>query len=169
MRLKGTIIDLETTGEFDRTYPPWDPRQYTDITPTILGYITDNTLVQHCAEGIEEIPRLLTTLNQTLPTLMHPFYALNTRFEKCIIQNTCGLLPPFMDVRGNLKGSKWEIRHRLNIPTYDDPFNGEGYRCPQEWHRGNYHDCMRHNRACLLIERDIQEHTHRINTQKSNQ
>ena len=33
MRIKGTIIDLVSTGGFDRAYPPWDPRQYASISP----------------------------------------------------------------------------------------------------------------------------------------
>ena len=37
MRMRGTIIDLETIGGFDRAYPPWDPRQYAYISPTIFG------------------------------------------------------------------------------------------------------------------------------------
>lgn len=159
---RGTIIDLETIGDFDRTYPPWDPRQYRDIKPTILGYITGDILVQYCAEGEEEIPTLIDTMKKTLQSLEEPFYALNTSFERCIIENTCRLQPPFIDVRGNLRGSKWTIREQHGTPTYDDPFNGDGYRCIREWQKGNYHECLKHNRACLLIERDINEYSPRI-------
>lgn len=47
MRVKGTIIDLETIGGFDRAYFPWDPKQYASISPTIFGYMTGENLVQH--------------------------------------------------------------------------------------------------------------------------
>ena len=158
MRIKGTIIDLESTGEFDREYPPWDPRQYASISPTIFGYITGETLVQHCAEGEEEIQEIVEIMKDALPRLEKPFYALNCNFEKCVITNTCGQEHPFHDVRERkYRGSKWAIRERLGIPTYGDPFDGDGLRCMLEWHEGNYDDCLRHNRACLLIERDIQE------------
>ena len=163
MRIKGTIIDLETTGEFDRAYPPWDPRQYANISPTIFGYMTGETLVQHCAEGEEQIQDIVDIMKDALPRLEQPFYALNCNFERCVIINTCRQDHPFRDVRENkYYGSKWAIRQRLGIPTYGDPFHGDGLRCMHEWHRGNYDDCLRHNRACLLIERDIQEHTRGI-------
>ena len=164
MRIKGTIIDLESTGRFDRTYPSWDPRHYASISPTIFGYITGETLIQHCAEGEEQIQDIIDIMKDTLPRLEQPFYALNCSFERCVIANTCRQDHPFRDVReGKYHGSKWAIRQRLGIPAYDDPFHGDGLRCIHEWHQGNYHDCLRHNRACLLIERDIQEHARGIN------
>jgi len=163
MRIKGTIIDLESTGEFDRAYPPWDPRQYANINPTIFGYITGETLIQYCAEGEKEILKIVDIMNDALPGLEEPFYALNCNFEGCVITNTCGHIHPFLDVREDkYYGSKWAIREQLDIPTYDDPFHGDGLRCMHEWHQGNYEDCLRHNRACLLIERDIQEHARGI-------
>ena len=158
MRFGGTIIDLETIGPFNRAYPPWDPRHYASVTPTIFGYLTGDTLAQHCAKNTEEIQEIIEIMRDTLPMLEQPFYALNCSFERCIITNTCGQEHPFQDVRENkYRGSKWAIRERLGIPTYDDPFHGDGLRCMHEWHRGNYDDCLRHNRACLLIERDIHE------------
>ena len=166
MRIKGTIIDLESTGEFDRAYPPWDPRQYANISPTIFGYITGKALVQHCAEGEKQIHEIIEIMKEVLPGLEQPFYALNCNFEKSVITNTCGQTHPFQDVRENkYYGSKWAIREQLSIPTYDDPFHGDGLRCMHEWHRGNYDDCLRHNRACLLIERDIQEHARGITSE----
>ncbi len=159
MRVRGTLIDLETTGEFDRSYPPWDPRQYASIRPTIFGYITGDELVQYCAEGEDDLPEIREIMNATLPSLEGPFYALNTFFEGCIIENSCGSQASFVDVRGGIRGSKWDIRRHLGIPTYDDPFHGDGSLCIREWLRGNYDACMVHNRACLLIERDIYEFT----------
>jgi len=163
MRFGGTIIDLETIGSFNRAYPPWDPRHYASISPTIFGYLTGSTLVQHCAEDTEEIQEIIEIMRDALPRLEQPFYALNCSFERCIITNTCKQNHPFRDVRGNkYHGSKWTIRQNLGIPTYDDPLHGDGLRCMHEWHQGNYDDCLRHNRACLLIERDIQEHARGI-------
>ena len=163
MRIKGTIIDLESIGGFDREYPPWDPRQYANISPTIFGYITGENLVQHCAEGEEQIQEIVDTMKDALPRLEQPFYALNCNFERCVISNACRQDHSFQDVRENkYYGSKRAIREWLGIPTYDDPFQGDGLRCMHEWHRGNYDDCLRHNRACLLIERDIKEHARGI-------
>jgi len=163
MHMRGTIIDLETIGGFNHAYPNWDPRHYANISPTIFGYLTGDTLTQHCAENTEEIQEIIETMRDTLPGLEQPFYALNCGFERCIIANTCRQDHPFRDIRGDRpRGSKWVIRQRLGIPTYDDPFHGDGLQCIHQWHRGNHRDCLLHNRACLLIERDIQEHARGI-------
>lgn len=151
----GTIIDFETVGGFDGRFPSYDVRHYSGLKPTIFGYITGDVLVQYCAEGHREVPDLIEIISVTIPRLEDPLYALNCRFEGGILKNVCGLEPAMIDVRGPLLGSKWAVREMLGIPTYDDPYEGEGYRCSEGWLAGDYEDCMKHNRACLLIERDI--------------
>jgi hypothetical protein len=159
-KFKGTIIDLESIGDFNYDFPRWKPEHYLGIRPTIFGYLTNDMLVQYCAESESEIPVIVDEMKKTIPKLEEPFYALNTHFESCVILNTCSLEPPFRDVRHyKLSGGKWDIRKFLGFPTYGDPFNGIGYRCLLEWKKGNYYDCLKHNRACLLIERDIYEYT----------
>lgn len=154
---KGTVIDLETTGNFNDAYPSSDVRRYEYHKPTIFGYLTNDILVQYCAEGFEEISRLTRIMDEVLPTLDPPFYALNCYFERGVCTYAGSVIPdPLIDVRGkNPRGRKWDIRARLGIPTYNDPFDGNGYLCKVEWEKGNYLDCLNHNRACLLIERDI--------------
>ncbi len=152
---KGTIIDLETIGEFNRQYPSYDLMHYSTLKPTILGYLCDNTLIQHCAEGLEEISELIDIITKTIPKLPQPYYALNCYFERGILYHGSDLEPEFIDVRGKIRGAKWDIREKLGIPKYNDPFNGSGYTCLLEWKKGNYGQCLAHNRSCLLIERDI--------------
>ena len=161
MQMTGTVIDLETIGEFDRQYHYSDTRQYAKLKPTIFGYLSGNNLVQYCAEGPADISNVVKKMNEILPTLETPFYALNCNFEKGVCTHSCTHTPePLLDVRGgNTFEKKWDARARLGIPTYDDPFNGEGYTCVLEWQKNNYIDCLKHNRACLLIERDILERT----------
>ncbi len=163
-RFAGTVIDYETIGEFDRQYPSQDPRCYAQLKPVIFGYITGETLVQYCAEGPEDIEALVRVMNDKLPRLSPPFYALNCHFERGVSFNSCKFVPdPLLDVRANrYYGPKWAIREELGIPTHSDPFDGDGLRCMREWGLGNYADCLRHNRACLLIERDIQEHAREL-------
>lgn len=163
-RLAGTLIDYETVGEFDWNYSPKDTRHYASIRPVIFGYITNGSLVQYCAEGPEDIEALIRIMNDRLPNLSGPFFALNCHFERGVSTNSCTYVPqPLLDVRGNkYSGPKWTIREQLGIPTYSDPFDGDGLRCMREWELGNYPDCLRHNRACLLIERDIQEYARGI-------
>ena len=161
MRVEGTLIDLETIGEFDRRFHSSDTRYYAQLLPTIFGFITGNELVQYCAEEPSDIPALVTKMNDLLPTFSPPFFALNCIFEQGVCTHKCEFpLDPLIDVRGgNTYERKWDVRARLGISTYNDPFNGDGYKCMTEWEKGNYPDCMKHNRACLLIERDILEHT----------
>jgi len=160
MRFKGTVFDLETIGEFNDKYQSWETERYADHKPTIFGYITNGVLLQYCAEGYREIEKIIRIMNDTLPNLDEPFYVFNCHFERGVCTHSCTNVPVIMiDVRDNkYHGSKWDIREQLGIPTYDDPFDGSGYRCMIEWQNKNYDDCLKHNRACLLIERDIYEH-----------
>jgi len=86
LRLEGTILDVETVGEFDERFSPWDERHYADVQPTILGYLTDDVLVQYCAEGFDEIGKLKEEMSHTIPRLESPLFALNTRFERHILK-----------------------------------------------------------------------------------
>jgi len=43
----------------------------------------------------------------------------------------------------------------LNIENYDDPFFDVGNECRLAWLRGEWDQCIKHNRSCLLKERDI--------------
>jgi hypothetical protein len=160
-KFKGTLIDLETFGSFDQRFSASDSRRYALHKPTIFGYITEDNMVQYCAEGLDDIKNIVTIMNDILPTLDSPFYALNCHFERGVCTHSCSTVPePLIDVRGeNSTERKWDVRARLGIPTYDDPFNGDGYACLLEWQNENYRACLSHNRACLLIERDILEHT----------
>ena len=157
MRVKGTIIDLETIGSMDFSYKAWETEKYLGLKPTIFGYISGDLLVQYCAEGEDEIPVLIKIMDELLPGLDDPYYALNCHFERGVCEaSKCYVPEPLLDVRGHVyRGSKWSIRERLGIPTYGDPFLGDGKRCISEWKKGGYEDCLTHNRACLQIERDI--------------
>lgn len=152
-RLKGTIIDIETTGGFNSQHSPSDSKYYEDLRPTIFGYLTDDLLVQHCAESEKEIDDLIGVMSSV--QFPDPYFALNTRFERNIFIKFCQRDFWINDVRFGIRGSKWDIRERLGIPTYDDPFDGDSAKCDSNWVNGNHEDCLKHNRACLLIERDI--------------
>ena len=47
---EGTIVDIETIGDFSN-YNDDDSRTYSELVPTIFGYITKNKLKILCAEG----------------------------------------------------------------------------------------------------------------------
>ena len=111
--INGTIVDIETIGEFDRQYPSYDLMHYSDLKPTIFGFLTENSLVQFCAEGPDEIAQLIQIIGDTMPKLSEPYYALNCYFERGVLFHVCNLEPEFIDVRGDIKGRKWDIRENL--------------------------------------------------------
>jgi hypothetical protein len=152
-RLKGSIIDIETTGGINFQRSPRDSSFYENLQPTIFGYLSDDLLVQYCAEGENEINNLIDIMSRI--QLDEPCFALNIRFERNILIKFCKRDLWITDVRFGMYGSKWDIRERLGIPTYDDPFDGDSAKCDSTWVVGDYDNCLKHNRSCLLIERDI--------------
>jgi len=158
MKFKGTIIDFETTGDFDNRFSRGDPRSYGDIKPTIFGYLFEDVVVQFCAESIDEITDLLDIISEYLPDLDEPYLALNTAFERHILKKYCDMTPVFTDVRGLgvIASKKW-LRDELGLPDYNDPFDCNGNECRIQWDLGNYDPCIIHNQACLQLERDIYE------------
>lgn len=152
-RLKGTIIDIETTGDIQFQYLSPDSRYYENLKPTIFGYLTKDYLMQYCAEGENEINELATIMAEE--PLDEPYFALNTKFERHFLINFSNRDLWINDVRMGMRGSKWELKEILDIPTYNDPFNGDSSKCDTYWVNGDHSSCIKHNRACLLIERDI--------------
>jgi len=151
---EGTIIDIESIGDFCRGYP--DSREYQDIIPVIFGYIDKNELNIHCAKGIESVDKIKNIIVDTLPNLTKPLYAFNSNFERGSFYHTCGIAITF---HGELDRKKYESKRNavitLGIENYDDPFNDIGNKCKLAWEKGKYKLSMKHNRSCLLKERDI--------------
>jgi len=149
----GTIIDIETIGEFLNQYP--DSRRYKDIQLVIFGYINKHALHISCAKGTEAINELKGKTGKIIDSLERPFYAFNTDFERGVLFYELG---NEIDFNGELQEdheSKANARSYLDIPNYDDPFYDNGYLCMKAWENGEFDRAIAHNRACLLKERDI--------------
>lgn len=150
----GTIIDIETVGDFDRQYG--DSQRYRKIKPVIFGFITRRGLQIYCAVGKESISELIEMIRNTLRGLERPLYAFNADFERGVFFHSLGERIHF---DGELNAVKWESKANacniLGIPNYEDPFNNDGFKCMGAWENGNFHSAVKHNRACLLKERDI--------------
>jgi len=150
---EGTIIDIETIGEFFNQYH--DSRRYKDIQLVVFGFINRYGLHIFCAKGIEAINELKETAKNILNSLERPFYAFSSEFERGVLFYELGMQ---IDFDGELqRGSepKARARKRLGIPNYDDPSYDNGYLCMKAWEAGEFDTTVRHNRACLLKERDI--------------
>ncbi len=150
---EGTIIDIETMGEFLNQYP--DSRRYKDIQLVIFGFINRDGLQIFCAKGIEAISELKGKTKDIIDSLEKPFYAFNTEFERSVLSYELGKEIDFDGELQEGRESKARVVRDLGIPNYDDPFYDRGLWCMNAWHTGELDAAIAHNRACLLKERDI--------------
>ena len=152
--LEGTVIDIETTGEFCRDHV--DSRLYQNIIPVIFGYIYKDALRVLCAERFEDVEELKKNIVQILPQLRKPLFAFNCCFEKGVLFHSCGVVVSFDgELNREMYENKGAAITALRIDNYDDPFYDVGFKCKLAWDRGEYELAIRHNRSCLLKERDI--------------
>jgi len=150
----GTIIDIETIGEFSNEYN--DSRKYKQILPVIFGFIDRNGLSIYCAKNEGSLDKLKNEIPPLLDNLERPFYAFNCHFEMGVFFHSLNKKVLF---ERELNERKYERKSsavsKLNIPQYDDPFNDRGVLCKEAWLQGQIDNAIAHNRSCLLKERDI--------------
>jgi len=150
---EGTIIDIETIGEFHNEH--LDSRRYKGIQLVIFGVINRHVLRIFCAKGIEAISELKGKTGDIIDRLERPFYAFSSEFERGVLFYELGKKIDFDGELQRGRESKAKARKRLGIPNYDDPFYDRGLWCMNAWHNGEFDATIAHNRACLLKERDI--------------
>jgi hypothetical protein len=153
----GTIVDIETIGDFDQKFKNTDDsRFFASLQQTILGIFGRKGIRIFCANGNNNIGILGSLTLQILDKLEHPLFAFNSNFESCVWYHQ---LDKRIDFDGELQGKykefKSNARKSLGIPNYDDPFDDDGKACMLAWENGKYEKAIAHNRACLLKERDI--------------
>jgi hypothetical protein len=152
---EGTILDIETIGEFDRLFP-YDSRHYRNFKQVIFGCIDKDQLHIYCAQNPEGIEKLKLMTSEIFSVLKRPFYAFNCNFESGVWFHHVGIQINF---DGELQGEPFESKKnailRLKIRNYDDPFYDQGQMCIKAWHTRDFEKAIAHNRACLLKERDI--------------
>ncbi|MFA5383046.1 MAG: hypothetical protein WC356_07800 [Candidatus Micrarchaeia archaeon] len=150
---EGTIIDIETIGLFDRNFK--DSRQYKQIKTVIFGFVNKNKLGIYSVDE-DNNEKLLEEVNKILNILEKPFYAFNSDFERGVLFHNLNKEVAFeRELNKEKYESKKNAEKELNIPQYDDPFNGEGILCVTNWLKGDKEKCIKHNRSCLLKEKDI--------------
>ena len=151
---EGTIIDIETVGDFCREHR--DSREYHKLIPLIFGYIDRNGLKICCSKKIEPTRNFKDNVAQTIPNLKTPLYAFQCRFERGVLYHSLGIIISF-DGELNKDKKEWKgtAVASLGIENYDDPFSDIGRKCKEELEKRNIEPCIKHNRSCLLKERDI--------------
>ncbi len=150
---EGTIIDIETIGEFLNQYR--DSRHYKDIKLVIFGFINRHSLEILCAKEMGALNELRERTEKIIDSLEKPFYAYNTEFERSVLFYELGREIDFDRELQEGRESTANARNYLGIPSYDDPFYDNGYLCLKAWENGEFDKAVAHNRACLLKERDI--------------
>jgi len=152
--LEGTIIDLETIGPLHDSIK--GTKRYREVKPYLFGYLTGNRIVQKYVEKSDHISALLEFIKETnFADFQKPLYAFFVEFETGVIYCSTGKRLLFDRELKKGKGSKEELVKKFGISNYDDPFPGQGIRLIQEFENGNIEGPLRHNKACLLKERDI--------------
>jgi len=149
----GTVIDIETIGEFDDQYT--DSRRYEGIQIVIFGFMNKCFLHVLCAQEREAIGDLRERIEKIIDSLERPFYAFNCGFETGVLFCELGREIYFDGELQEAYESKRKVVRNLDIPNYDDPFYDRGLWCMNAWHNGEFDAAIAHNRACLLKERDI--------------
>ncbi|MBI4187530.1 MAG: hypothetical protein HY530_08530 [Chloroflexi bacterium] len=149
---EGTIIDIETIGEFCN-YP--DSRRYKSIQLVILGFIHKHGCRIFCARGEDAIEELKEKTKALIDSLERPLYAFNSEFERSVLFYELGRRVDFGGELQQGRESKANACSEMGIPNYDDPFYDKGFLCMKAWQNGEFDKAMAHNRACLLKERDI--------------
>ena len=154
---EGTIIDIETIGEFDEHYRNTnDSREYHYIQTVIFGFINGQALHIFYVRETKDIAELNQKVMGIIDDLPRPFHAFNTAFEQSVLFHGLGKKTIF---DGELQKEKYESKANavrdLAIPNYDDPFHDKGILCMIAWKNGEFDETIAHNRACLLKERDI--------------
>ena len=153
--ITGTIIDIETIGDFNRLYRN-DSRRYEKIVQVIFGFIDQEHLHIYCAEDENDILLLKTMTKDIVDNLKRPFFAFNSEFETGVLFHHIGI-EVFFD--GELNSGKYEkkrdVVRNLGILNYNDPFYDDGFMCISAWHDRKLEQAIAHNRACLLKEKDI--------------
>lgn len=150
---EGTIIDIETTGEFLNQYS--DSRRYKSFRQVIFGFINRYGLQIFCAKEMEAINELNGKVESVIDGLERPFYAFNSEFERGVLFYELGKKINFEGELQEGRESKANARSYLGIPNYDDPFYDKGLLCMKAWEAGEFDRAIAHNRACLLKEKDI--------------
>jgi hypothetical protein len=152
---EGTIIDIETIGEFDEAYPG-DSRRYRNITPVILGSLTRSQLKIYFIRDLEDISGFKKFMSAHVTELERPLLAFNCRFETGVLYHFCNVKVGIERELNARRGeAKWYVVGSLGLDKYDDPFDGSGLACKNAWLRGEIDKCVQHNRSCLLTERDL--------------
>ncbi len=159
---EGTIVDLETIGLFT-TVPPQRLefgqdiiRKYQKIKVTTVGTLSDGVLQIAIALGQEHLNEFGKKALSIVSGSDRPLYAFNKPFEEgCLFWIARSVFDFENELQARAMENKERAVQQLKIPSYNDPYRGQGKMCVDAFIKGDLENIAKHNRACLLKERDI--------------
>ncbi len=159
---EGTIVDLETIGPFIHVssrrleFGQDFIRKYRKIKVTTVGTLSDGVLQIAIALGPEHLDMFGKEVLSIVSQSDRPLYAFNKPFEEgCLFWISRNMLSFENELQTSPRENKERAVQQLKIPSYDDPYRGKGFRCVDAFLKGDLENIAKHNRACLLKERDI--------------
>lgn len=159
---EGTIVDLETIGPFtpvSSRRPEFGQdfiRKYGKIKVTTVGTLSDGVLQIAIALGPEHLDKFGKKALSIVSQSDRPLYAFNKPFEEgCLFWISRNMLSFENELQEFPREKKERTVEKLGIPNYSDPYKGDGFRCVDAFIKGDLENIAKHNRACLLKERDI--------------
>jgi len=170
LNYSGTVIDIETIGEYCKQYKihtedtitPRDSREYQDHKLIIFGYINKRGLHIYCAKDQKCIPELEEKTKQLLKVIVEekPLYALNCHQEMSVFFHQLNMkIPIDKELQSREFESKDQALRDVGIyESFGDPYHNKykgGLSCREAWEQGDISSAIKHNRACLLKEQAL--------------
>jgi len=159
---EGTIVDLETIGPFTPVssrrleFGQDFIRKYQRIKVTTVGTLSDGVLQIAIALGPEHLDKFGKKVFSIVSRSDRPLYAFNKPFEEgCLFWISKNILSFENELQAFSRENKERAVQQLKIPSYNDPYRGQGKKCVDAFIKGDLENIAKHNRACLLKERDI--------------
>ena len=159
---EGTIVDVETIGSFTPVpsrrleFGQDFIRRYQKIKVTTVGTLSDGVLQIAIALGPEHLDMFGKKALSIVSQSDRPLYAFNKPFEEgCLFWISKNILSFENELQAFPRENKERAVQQLKIPSYNDPYRGKGKKCLDAFNKGDLENIAKHNRACLLKERDI--------------
>ncbi len=160
---EGTIIDIETIGEFTKvgfgTLPLGTDylQRYKEMKITTVGTLSEGKLTIRIANDSNNLLSFQSTAIRKMRESLSPLYAFSKPFEEgCYYWNSnYQFLEIDYELQGRVYEKKQVVTNSLAIRNYSDPFHGDGGKCKDAFLSGDLDKVVAHNRACLLKENQI--------------
>jgi hypothetical protein len=161
------VVDVETYNNLeDYGIRPW-PYHKGEIG--IAGFFVDDKITQFLLIHKENIEIFRKAVHDILSTLSGKLlHAFNTEMETGSFKKFLGYSPQFHEIKPfNGKGTTKEYFFAYLLRTgrvapdfvkFEDPLNGDSFKCIECLNNGRFEDALGHNICCLTKEALILEH-----------